>query len=78
MNIMASMMLTYSWLTFIHMPLFTKRAVICTQTSTSHTKFSIQKDQVPLPCVDVFCVATCDVLTDSSYLLRSVNYDQLP
>ena len=38
MNIMASMMLTYSWLTFIHMPLFTKRAVICTQTSTRHIK----------------------------------------
>ena len=33
MDIMASTILTYSWLDFIDMPLFTMFVVTCTQTS---------------------------------------------
>lgn len=33
MDIMASMILTYSWLDFIDMPLFAMFVVTCTQTS---------------------------------------------
>ena len=50
MDIVASMMLTYSWLNLIDMPLFAMCEVVCMQTA------DIQKDQVPLSCSDVSCV----------------------
>jgi len=46
MDTMASMMSTYSWLKFTDVPLLTMSVVTCAQTS-------IQKDQVPLPRIDV-------------------------
>jgi len=42
MDSVASLMLTYSWLNLIDMPLFTMCEVVCMQTS------DIQKDQVPV------------------------------
>jgi hypothetical protein len=59
MDIVASMMLTYSSLKFTDTLLFAMSVVACIQTSLS--KFSIQKDQVPLPCIDVSCAGRCCV-----------------
>ena len=50
MDSVASLMLTYSWLNLIDMPLFTMCEVVCMQTS------DIQKDQVPVWRSDVSCV----------------------
>ena len=52
---MDSMMLTYFWIKFISMPLFTVCAVIHTIIHLV-LQFLIQKDQVPVPCTDLSCV----------------------
>jgi hypothetical protein len=61
---MASMMLTYSWLKFSDMSLFTMCVVICIQTS--NTEGFVPKDQVRVPCIDVSCVGRRFVLITST------------
>ena len=51
---MAKMMLIYSWLKFTDMPLFTMCVFACVQSLISD--FSVQKDQAPVPRIDVSCV----------------------
>jgi hypothetical protein len=58
MDIVTSMMLTYSSLKLTDTLLFALSVVICIKTSLS--KFSIQKDQVPLPHM-MFPVRECVV-----------------
>ena len=62
MDIIDSMILTYSWLKFSDMLLFTVCVTICILTLLS--SYSIQTAQVPVPCIDVPCVGSDLILLE--------------
>lgn len=61
---MADMMLKFSWLKFIGTLYFTMLLVTCM------SKYATQKDQIPLPCIDVSCIGRWCVLRTHMYTLH--------
>jgi hypothetical protein len=73
---MASMVLTYSWSQLIDMPLFTVCIAILVDIQRLISAFSIQTDEVPMLCTEVFCIGRCYLLLRKDFawwVIQSAN-----